>query len=46
MSINRLIMAIPKWLEGTLPETITIDLALHPSDPQIEADTSQLNQIC
>jgi signal transduction histidine kinase len=43
MSINRLIMAIPKWLEGTLPETITIDLTLDPTDPQIEADASQVN---
>ena len=45
MSINRLIMAIPKWLEGTLPETITIDLALDQTDPQIEADASQLNHV-
>jgi signal transduction histidine kinase len=44
VSINRLIMAIPKWLEGTLPKTIAIDLALDPTDPRIEADPSQLNQ--
>lgn len=44
VSINRLIMTIPKWLEGTLPKTITIDLALDPTDPRIEADPSQLNQ--
>ena len=46
MSINRLIMAFPKWLEGTLPETITIDLALDPTAPQVEADASQVNQFC
>jgi signal transduction histidine kinase len=45
MSINRLIMAIPKWLESAPPKTITINLALDPSDPQIEADASQLNQV-
>jgi signal transduction histidine kinase len=44
VSINRLIMAIPKWLEGTLPKTIRIDLAVAPTDPLIEADPSQLNQ--
>jgi two-component system, cell cycle sensor histidine kinase and response regulator CckA len=45
MSINRLIMTIPKWLEGTVPKTITINLGLDPTDPQIEADASQLNQV-
>ena len=45
MSINRLIMAIPKWLESTPPKTITINLSLDPTDPQIEADASQLNQV-
>jgi signal transduction histidine kinase len=45
MSINRLIMAIPKWLESAPPMTVTINLALDPSDPQIEADASQLNQV-
>jgi signal transduction histidine kinase len=45
VSINQLIMTIPKWLEGTVPKTIEIDLALDPTDPQIEADASQLNQV-
>jgi two-component system, cell cycle sensor histidine kinase and response regulator CckA len=45
VSINRLIMAIPKWLESAPHKTITINLALDPSDPQIEADASQLNQV-
>jgi two-component system cell cycle sensor histidine kinase/response regulator CckA len=45
LSINRLIMTIPKWLESTLPKTITIDLALDPADPHIEADANQLNQV-
>jgi signal transduction histidine kinase len=45
VSINRLIMTIPKWLEGTVPKTITINLGLDPTDPQIEADASQLNQV-
>ena len=43
--INRLIMMIPKWLEGTFPKPITINLALDATDPQIEADASQLNQL-
>ena len=38
-------MAIPMWLESAPPKTITINLALDPSDPQIEADVSQLNQV-
>jgi two-component system cell cycle sensor histidine kinase/response regulator CckA len=46
MSINRLIMAIPKWLESVPPKTITIDLALDPTDPQIEADASHLTKFC
>ena len=45
ISINRLIMTIPKWLESTPPKTITINLSLDPTDPQIEADASQLNQV-
>jgi signal transduction histidine kinase len=45
VSINRLIMTIPKWLETTPPKTITINLSLDPTDPQIEADASQLNQV-
>ena len=45
MSINRLITTIPKWLESTVPKTVTIDLALDPSNPHIEADASQLNQV-
>jgi signal transduction histidine kinase len=45
VNINRLIMKIPKWLEGTVPKTITISLALDATDPQIEADVSQLNQV-
>lgn len=45
VSINRLIMTIPKWLESTPPKMITINLSLDPTDPQIEADASQLNQV-
>src|SRR3954471_1173572 len=44
-SINRLIMTTAKWLESTLPKTITIDLELDPSVPHIQADASQLNQV-
>jgi signal transduction histidine kinase len=45
VSINQLLMTIPKWLESTPPKTITINLSLDPTDPQIEADASQLNQV-
>ena len=45
VSINRLIMTIPKWLESTSPKRITINFSLDPTDPQIEADASQLNQV-
>jgi signal transduction histidine kinase len=45
ISINGLIMTLPKWLDSTVPKTVTIDLALDPTDPHIEADASQLNQI-
>jgi signal transduction histidine kinase len=38
-------MTIPKWLESTPPKTITINFSLDPTDPQIEADASQLNQV-
>jgi signal transduction histidine kinase len=44
-SINRLIMTTAKWLESTLPKTITIDLELDPSVPHIQADAGQLNQV-
>jgi signal transduction histidine kinase len=44
-SVNRLITTTAKWLESTLPKTITIDLELDPSVPHIQADASQLNQV-
>jgi two-component system, cell cycle sensor histidine kinase and response regulator CckA len=45
VSINRLIITIPKWLESTPPKTIEIEFSLDPTDPEIEADASQLNQV-
>ena len=44
-SINRLIMTVVKWLESTLPRTITITTDLDASIPHIPADASQLNQV-
>ena len=45
MSINRLIGTVIKWLENTLPKTITMTAELDPSIPHILADASQLNQV-
>ncbi len=45
ISINGLIMTLPKWLDSTVPKAVTIDVALDPTAPHIEADASQLNQL-
>jgi signal transduction histidine kinase len=45
INVNSLLQSMNKWLENTLPKTITIHLQLDLTMPHIRADANQLNQV-